>query len=102
MTKKEFNKKIKGMTTFDSFLRAQMKNPKFKKEYLALGPEFDLIESVIRKRIKSGLTQKQLAKKLGTKQSAISRFEGGEGNPTLSFMNNVAVALGATLKIIVK
>jgi ribosome-binding protein aMBF1 (putative translation factor) len=102
MTKKEFNKKIKGMTTFDSLHRKWMKKPAFKKAYLDSQPEFDLVVKMMEKRIKEGLTQKQLAKKLGTKQSAISRFESGNSNPTVSFLSNLAHALGAELQISVK
>jgi ribosome-binding protein aMBF1 (putative translation factor) len=99
MTKKEFNKKIKGMTTFDSLHRKWMKKPAYKKAYLDSQPEFDLTVRLIEKRIKEGLTQKQLAKKLGTKQSAISRFESGNGNPTLLFLRNLATALDTELKV---
>ncbi|MEK9156902.1 MAG: helix-turn-helix transcriptional regulator [Patescibacteria group bacterium] len=76
-----------------------MKNPEFRKEYKRLDPEFKLMELMIEKRIKEGLTQKEIAKKMGTKQSAISRFEVGKGNPTLQFMQKLADALGAKMKI---
>jgi ribosome-binding protein aMBF1 (putative translation factor) len=102
MTKKEFKQKTKNMTTFDSVHRKWMKNPEFRKAYLALKPEYDLIRDSIRRRIKKEMTQKQLAEKLGTKQSAISRFEKGKGNPTVSFLKDVTEALGGTLKISVK
>jgi ribosome-binding protein aMBF1 (putative translation factor) len=92
-------KKLSKLKSFDTFLKEQLKDPEFKKEYLALGPEFDLIEKMIEKRIKRGLTQKQLARKLRTKQSAISRFESGRGNPTVNFLYNIADALGIKIKI---
>jgi ribosome-binding protein aMBF1 (putative translation factor) len=92
-------KKLSKLTSFDSFLKQQLKDPEFKKEYLALGPEFDLIHKMIEKRIKRGLTQRELAKKLKTKQSAISRFESGRGNPTVNFLYNIADALGIKIKI---
>lgn len=102
MTKEEFEKKIKNLTTFKEYHKRQMRNPGFRKAYLALKPEFDLIRDVIRKRLEKGMTQKQLAEKLGTKQSAISRFEGGEGNPTVSFLKDLTKALGGKLKISIK
>jgi len=40
-----------------------------------------------------------LARRIGTKQSAISRLERGEYNPTVAFLRKVAVGLDAKLKI---
>lgn len=67
--------------------------------YDELGPEFKLIQIIIKKRIEQGLTQTELAKKIGTKQSAISRFEQGNYNPTIAFLRKLAEALGAELHI---
>jgi ribosome-binding protein aMBF1 (putative translation factor) len=85
--------------TFDSLLTERLRDPAFKKAYLASQPEHDLITEVIEKRIKKGLTQRELAKKLGTKQPAVSRFEAGRGNPTINFIHNIADALGIKIKI---
>ena len=56
----------------------------FRKEYEALGPEFELIESIVRRRMELKMTQGELAEKLKTGQAAISRLESGNTNPTLS------------------
>ncbi|MEA2112777.1 MAG: helix-turn-helix transcriptional regulator [Patescibacteria group bacterium] len=77
-----------------------LEDKEVKKEYEKLGVEFSLIEKIIEERIKKGLTQKELAKVIGTKQSAISRFESGSGNPTLSFIGKVSDVLD--LKLILK
>jgi transcriptional regulator with XRE-family HTH domain len=45
------------------------------------------------------LTQKDLAKLIGTKQSNISRFESGSYNPSLEFLNKIAQAMGKELQI---
>ncbi|MFI5205475.1 MAG: multiprotein-bridging factor 1 family protein, partial [Candidatus Paceibacterales bacterium] len=58
-----------------------------------------LIEAIIKKRLENKLTQAQLAKKLGTKQSAISRLEQGSYNPSLKFLKKVSAALNAKLQI---
>lgn len=49
---------------------------------------------ITRARITAGLSQKKLAKKMGTKQSSISRAEGGSTLPSLSFLQKMAEALG--------
>ena len=70
-----------------------------KKAYEKFWPEFTVIEIIIKKRIEKGLSQKELAKKIGTKQSAISRLESGTYNPSLSFLQKISEALGTKLKI---
>ncbi len=85
--------------SFDTVLAEALKKPGFKREYDALELEFSIIEQVIRKRLKKGLTQKQLADKIGTKQSAIARLEGGNTNPSVAFLEKVSKALGSKLQI---
>ncbi len=74
-------------------------DPEFKKEYDALELEYSIIAQVIQKRLDKGLTQKQLAEKIGTKQSAIARLEGGTTNPSIAFLEKVAKALGSKLQV---
>ena len=87
------------MDSFTKFKRKLLKDKAFKKAYDDLGPEFALIETLIRKRLEQKLTQAQLAKKIGTKQSAISRLEQGSYNPTVGFLKKVSQALHSKLKI---
>ncbi len=84
---------------FNDSLKEALKDPEFKKAYDALEVEFSIIEQVIRKRLEKGLTQKQLAEKIGTKQSAIARLEGGTTNPSVAFLEKVAKALGSKLQV---
>ena len=76
-----------------------MKDPEFRREFEAIQPELALIELLMDARLNKGVTQAELAKKMGTKQSAISRFESGRINPRLDFMIKLASALGARIKI---
>lgn len=87
------------MNTYKKFKQQLLKDKEIKKAYKDLGAEFDLIEEIIKKRIDLGLTQAELAKKLGTKQSAISRLERGNYNPTVLFLRNLAEAFGSELRI---
>ena len=75
------------------------KDPELKKAYDALELEYSIITQVIQKRLEKGLTQKQLAEKIGTKQSAIARLEGGNTNPSVAFLEKVAKALGSKLQV---
>lgn len=77
-------------------------DPEFRKEYEALGPEFELIESIIRRRMELEMSQEELAAKVGTGQAAISRLESGNANPTLASLAEIAKALDADLRIELK
>lgn len=76
-----------------------LKDPAVRKEYNKLGPEFALVEMIIEKRIQKGMTQAQLAKKIGTKQSAIARLESGSYNPSIDFLQKVAGTLNTRLTL---
>jgi len=84
---------------FNDFLRESLKNPKIKAEYDKLQPEFAMIQAVIDARVKRGVTQKELAQKIGTKQSVISRLESGRANPSVAFLKKLAQALNSHLEI---
>jgi len=84
--------------TYVQFKRELLKDEKIKRAYEGLGSEFSIIKMIIKKRTERGLTQKELARKIGTKQSAISRLESGDYNPSLSFLQKVSEALDARLK----
>lgn len=84
-------------------LRAKLlRDRNIRKAYDDLTPEFAFVRMIIQKRVEKGLTQKELAQKIGTKQSAISRFESGTYNPTLSFLEKIANALGRKVSISLK
>lgn len=68
-------------------------------EYNILNPIYELKKEIIRLRLEKGLSQKDLADLIGTKQSAISRLENGSYNPTVEFLNRVAHSLGKELHI---
>lgn len=87
------------MENFEKFKKRMLKDPEVRAAYDALEPEFELAAAIIRKRIEKKMTQSQLAKKMGTKQSAISRLESGESNPSVTLLRKVAKALGSKLKI---
>ena len=87
---------MKNYTALKSKL---LKNKETHRAYDALGAEYELVHAIIRRRTERGLTQEALARKIGTKQSAISRLESGAGNPTISFLEDIAIALGSRLKI---
>ncbi len=87
------------MKSFKKLKHQLLKDPKTKAEYDKLTPEYQLVQTVIKKRLQQGLSQSQLAKKAGTQQSAISRLESGRYNPSLTFLTKIATALNSTINV---
>ncbi len=87
------------MKSYKSLKSKLLTNKETKKHYAELEPEFALIKLLIQKRNSLGMSQKDLAEKVGTKQSAISRFESGSYNPTLLFLQKVTSALDAKMTV---
>ncbi len=84
---------------FTVWMKEALKDPKLRAEYDKLQPEFAVIEAVLRARKEKGLRQQDIARKIKTKQSVISRLEAGRANPTVSFLQRLARALDTRLEI---
>ena len=83
-----------------SELKQEMLNdPKFKKLYDESQPEFEIAKAIIRARIENKITQKELALKMNTTQSVISRIEQGKTSPSISLLKRLAAALNTTLQV---
>lgn len=87
------------MSDFNEFLNEQLQNPEFKAEYDSLKPEFTVIEAIIKARIETGLTQKQLSERTGISQADISRIERGTANPSLHTLQRLAEGMGRHIHI---
>lgn len=86
------------MRSFDAWKRKQMKDPEFRKEYDALEEEFALINELLTARSKAKLTQAQVARRMGTSQSAVARIESGR-TPSLTSLRKYARAVGRKVEI---
>jgi DNA-binding XRE family transcriptional regulator len=87
------------MTKLATLKKRLMENPAFRAEYEKADAEYAVIEALIRARTRAQLSQTELAKRLGTTQSAIARLEGGNVSPSLSTLRRYAEATGAQLRI---
>lgn len=76
-----------------------MKDEEFKAEYEKLKPRYELISEIIKTRREQNMTQEELALRAGTQKSNISRFESGNYNPSLDFLNKLAKGLGKEIHI---
>ncbi|WP_438750861.1 helix-turn-helix domain-containing protein [Pararhizobium sp. O133] len=87
------------MTKISDLKKKLMDNLEFQQEYEKADAEFRLIETLIAARTKAKLSQAEIAKRIGTTQSAIARLEGGGISPSVSTLRRYAEATGARLEI---
>ncbi|MGE3230252.1 MAG: helix-turn-helix domain-containing protein [Hyphomicrobium sp.] len=83
----------------DELHRRSMKRPSYRRAYQALEAEFALAEAFIAARARAGLTQAELAARMGTKQSYVARLEAGRTLPSVRTLEKFARATGTNLKI---
>ena len=87
------------MSEFQEFLKEQMQDDEFKKEWEDIQPEMDVIRAMVDARISQNLTQKELAERTGINQADISKLENGTRNPSLKLIKRLADGMGMTLKL---
>ncbi len=81
-------------------LRAKMLvNPKTKAAYDALEAEYAVARALIEARVRAGLSQGEIASRMGTTQSAVARLESGRRLPSMKTVFRYAAAAGARAKI---
>ncbi len=90
------------MKNFQQLKAKLLKNDLVKLEYDKLKPEYELLRKLIQKRLKKGMTQSDVAKKIGTKQEAVSRLESGRSSSTLNRYSQYADAVGSKIEISLK
>ena len=61
---------------------------------------YRLAQQLMDRRKEQGLTQQELAKRSGVRQSEISKIEGGSANPTVHTLNAIAGALGSEISLV--
>lgn len=76
-------------------------NAEVKAAYENLAEEFSLLDEFLKARAAQGLSQAQLAERIGTTQSAVARMESGRGkhSPSLATLTKYADALGCKLEV---
>ena len=83
------------------FKRRALGRPEVKKAYEELREEFAFLDEVLRARAESGLTQAEIATRIGTTQSAVARLESGSSkhSPSVATLQKYARAVGCRVEI---
>ena len=89
----------KASVSFDAIKNELMLDEEFRSEYEKLKPRYEIISQIIEARKAQNMTQSELARRVGTQKSNISRLESGNYNPSLDFLIKVARSLGKELSI---
>jgi ribosome-binding protein aMBF1 (putative translation factor) len=92
-------KKTQKAVDFQNYLAEKLRNPKFKKYYDEYGKQLEIAYQILKLRKQKGMSQTELAKKIGTKQSNIARIEAGQQNFTTDTLQKIASVFKRKLKI---
>jgi ribosome-binding protein aMBF1 (putative translation factor) len=84
---------------FEVFKARMLADPEVKREYDALEAEFAISSELIRARLRAGLSQAELAERMGTSQSAIARLESGRTLPSAKTLIRFAEATGSKVEV---
>ena len=92
-----FKRNIKSLPTWKSVEQKFMENPKFREAARRHEPEFQVQRTLVKLQIDNKFTQRQLADRLGVKQTLITRVQNGTISPSLDILQRIADAVGARL-----
>lgn len=92
-------RKIQDLIEWSEIRKKLLQNKEYRKVYEQMKPKYELANSLIEIRLKQKLSQKDLARKIGTKQPVISRLETMSAEPTLSLLNKISKALDVKLRV---
>ena len=85
--------------TLNDYLKEQLKDSEFKKEWEKSEASYQVTRELIRARIEGKISQRQLAKKAKTTQAVISRIENMSVSPSIGLLTRIADSLGKKLEI---
>ncbi len=89
-------------TSWGELRKELLKNPEVRKGYDKSERAYQLSLQVRKIREKAGISQSELARRMGTTQPAIARLEAGEGNPNIDTLGKIADALDVELTVTFK
>lgn len=87
------------MNDLQQHIQDSLKDPEFSRVWAESEVSYEITRQIIALRLQRGLTQKEVAQRVGTTQSVIARIENGEQNISLKTLTKLANALKANIKI---
>ena len=83
------------MKTLKTLKAELLADPKTRSEYDTIANEFEMARELIAARSRAGLTQGEVAERMGTTQSVVARLESGRRAPSMRTVQRYAQAVGA-------
>lgn len=90
---------MRNLKSIDELTKKLFKDPRVRYEYDLLDPQYQLVHEIIKARIETGISQKELVEKTGLSFSTIYRIEFGLVIPKLDTVGKIARAFGKKLQI---
>jgi ribosome-binding protein aMBF1 (putative translation factor) len=91
------------MLTHKQLVRRMLRKPAVRAEYNALEPEFALLDQLLKARSRAGLSQAEVARRMGTHAPAVARLEAslgsGRHSPSIATLRKYAAAVGRKLVV---
>jgi len=87
------------MTDLKALKARLLADPAVQAEYDRLTAEFEIAETLIRARQRAGLSQSEVAQRMGTRQSVVARLESGKVMPSATSLARYAAATGSRLRV---
>ena len=91
----------KASVPWNEVKQRMLQDPEVAAAYDELTPEYEIANQLIQARLERGLTQKELADKIGTRQGHISRMESGQQNISIGMLKRVAKALDKKVHVVI-
>lgn len=85
------------MKTLKTIKRELLTNPRTRTDYDAMADEYAIARELIAARTRAGLSQEEVAQRMGTTQSVVARLESGRRSPSMRTVQRFAQAVGGHL-----
>ena len=91
------------MLTHKQLVKRMLRKPAVRAEFKALEPEFVLLDQLLKARARAGISQAEVARRMGTHAPAVARLEAslgsGKHSPSIATLSKYAAAVGKKLVV---
>ncbi len=94
--------KLPGIDALELFASIRRNNPEIARVEAAMGSRLVIAQNVLRLRVRSGITQTELARRVGTSQPRIAQIEAAQANVTVDTLDRIAAAFSVQTEALFK
>lgn len=82
--------KLPGVDALEFLAALRRENPEIERSEKALGSKLLIARNLLQLRVRSGITQTELARRMGTSQRRIAQIEAAQANVTVDMLDRIA------------